>query len=133
MLKMVYGRKLSRNRGSRSALFRSLIKALADKGQITTTKAKAKAVQPNAEKLITLVKRNTLASRRQILAEVANDKATVDNLWKTGERLLKTRSSGFTRITNLPVRLGDKAPIARLEWVEVEKTDKKEERKESKK
>lgn len=124
MNKKVFGRKLSRNTQSRKALFRSLISALVEYGEITTTKAKAKAVVGDVDKLMTLVGKNTLASRRSVLAKLANDKKTTEKFFHSYIDFTKNRKSGFTRIISLPVRRGDAAEMARIEWV-----DKLEEKK----
>ncbi|HUV39353.1 MAG TPA: 50S ribosomal protein L17, partial [Planctomycetota bacterium] len=64
----VRGRKLGRNPAHRKALFRSLVTSLFKYGRVVTTPAKAKAVRPMAEKLITAARTGTLAARRQALA-----------------------------------------------------------------
>jgi large subunit ribosomal protein L17 len=118
MRKIVFGRKLSRSRKSRIALFRSLIKALITNGKITTTKAKAKAIQGQADKIITLAKKSDLSARRRALAFLGNDRKVTDFLFTKLAPVFKERQSGFTRITLLPRRKGDNAEMAILEWVE---------------
>lgn len=118
MNKKVFGRKLSRNTQSRKALFRSLISAIIQYGEITTTKAKAKAVVRDIDKLMTLVSKNTVASRRSVLAKLANDKKTTDKLFFDYIEFTKKRKSGFTRIISLPARKGDAAEMAKIEWVD---------------
>jgi large subunit ribosomal protein L17 len=117
MRKKVFGRKLSRNTNTRKALFRSIISAFVANGQIETTKAKAKAVQPEIDKLMTLVAKNDLAARRLALKRLGNDKVTVDKLFGELKELTTKRKSGFTRIINLPDRKGDKAPMVKMEFV----------------
>lgn len=131
MRKKVFGRKLSREIGSRTALFRSLVKALVDRGQIVTTKPKAKAVQPLVEKLMTKVAKGDMTAKRLVLAKLGNDRSTADKLFGHYASLTKTRKSGFTRIITLPTRVGDRATLARLEFVE--QPEVKEEKKAEKK
>ncbi|SRR5258708_3222988 len=125
MNKRVFGRKLSRNTQSRKALFRTLIRALTEYGEINTTLAKAKAISGEVDKLMTLVAKNTVSTRRLVLAKLANDKKTTDKLFESYIEFTKTRKSGFTRIIKLPVRKGDAAQIARIEWVDKLKEKKK--------
>ncbi|HEX6977015.1 MAG TPA: 50S ribosomal protein L17 [Patescibacteria group bacterium] len=116
MLKKVYGKKLSRAQGARRALFRSLIRAIVIDGKIITTYAKAKSVQADIDKIMKKVKRNDLASRKQVLATLANDKVTVNKLFTELKSVAEGRKSGFTRISALPPRKGDSAAMVRLEW-----------------
>jgi len=87
-------------------------------GEIKTTKAKAKFVQSEIDKIMTLVRKNTLNARRAVLAKLGNDKETTRKLFTELLSLTKKRKSGFTRIINLPRRRGDLAQIVRFEWVE---------------
>ncbi len=136
MLKRVYGKKLSRAQGARRALFRSLIMALVRDGKIVTTKAKAKAVQADLDKIMKKVRKADLSSQREVLAALGNDKETVSKLFGELKGLASQRQSGFTRITALPPRRGDAAEIVRLEWSgkieEKKKSEKKEKPKEKK-
>lgn len=129
MRKMVFGRKLSRGRKGRTALFRSLVRALVLSGKITTTKARAKAIQGQIDKYVTHAKKGGVALRRKVLAEMGNDRETVDKLFGKIAPTFTGRKSGFTRITLLPRRKGDNAEMAILEWVdkvqEEEEADKK--------
>jgi large subunit ribosomal protein L17 len=117
MLKRVFGTKFSRNSGSRRAMFRSLIAAVILNGKIETTKIKAKAIQGDIDKLMTLVAKDNLAARRLVLAKLGNDSKSTDKLFGELKELTTKRNSGFTRITVLPNRKGDNAPMARLEFV----------------
>ena len=118
MLKKVFGRKFSRNSGSRQAMFRSLITALVANGKIETTKAKAKAIQGDVDKLFKLVAKDDIAARRLAMSKLANDRETVQKLFKL-KPMTSERKSGFTRITVLPNRKGDNSPMARIEFMEV--------------
>lgn len=135
MNKKVFGRKLSRSRPAREALFASLAKALIRNGKIVTTRAKAKAVTPDVEKMVTLAKKANIAGRRRVLAMLDNSREEVDILFTNVAGALSSRTSGFTRIISLPRRKGDNAEMVRLEWtekIEIE-TKKKEEKKKAKK
>jgi len=119
MRKMVFGRHLSRSRKGRIALFRSLIRALTISGKIVTTKAKAKAIIPQIDKIITAAKKNSLSARRRVLASLGNDRGTTDLIFLKVVPAFSNRTSGFTRIVLLPARSGDKAQMVRLEWSEI--------------
>lgn len=118
MRKKIFGRQLSRSRKGRTALIRSLIKALVINGKIMTTKAKAKTIQGQVDKLVTLAKKDTLSARRKVLAYLANDRKVTDFFFIKLVPVFKNRGSGFTRITLLPRRRGDNAEMAILEWVD---------------
>jgi len=118
MRKMVFGRKLSRGRKAREALFRSLIKALIISGKINTTKAKAKAIQADIDKLITLAKKGTLSAERRVSAILGNNRALAQIVTQKISKAFASRTSGFTKITLLSRRKGDAAEMARIEWVE---------------
>lgn len=118
MNKRVFGRKLSRSRPAREALFATLARALILNGKIVTTRAKAKAVQTDVEKFITLAKKGTLAGRRRILSSLDNKRDAVDNLYQKITAAFSGRQSGYTRIISLPRRKGDNAEMARLEWTD---------------
>ncbi|MBI2066320.1 50S ribosomal protein L17 [Candidatus Woesebacteria bacterium] len=123
---MVFGRHLSRSRKGRIALFRSLIRALTISGKIVTTKAKAKAVIAQIDKIVTAAKKNSVSARRRVLAELGNDRKTTDLIFLKVVPAFSNRTSGFTRIVLLPARQGDSAQMVRLEWSDaVEKKGKK--------
>ena len=125
MKKKVYGRKFSRERDTRRALFRSLVKALVEHGKIVTTKAKAKATQPLVDKVVNLAKKKEIASQRRLFSLLGNDKKTTKLLVEKIAPLFPDRASGFTRIISLPPRRGDQAPMVRLEWVRQETVEVK--------
>ncbi len=132
MRKKVFGRHLSREYGSRQALFRSQIRALVLYGKIKTTTAKAKSLETSIEKIMRKVSNGSLTSRRAVLAELGNDKQTVAELFGKYAALAKAKSSGFVKITSLPNRKGDNARMSLLEWVIVEE-NKKEDKKDQEK
>jgi len=74
MRKMVFGKKLSRGKKGREALLRSLVRAVVVSGKVVTTKAKAKAIVGQIDKIVTLAKKGTLDSRRRVLAYLGNDR-----------------------------------------------------------
>jgi large subunit ribosomal protein L17 len=113
----VVGRKLGRNSGQRRALFRKLVTDLLDYGKIETTLAKAKETRPIAERLITLGKDGGLAARRRALAYIY-DENVVNKLFDELAKRYAERPGGYTRIIKLGARIGDGAPMARLELVE---------------
>ena len=118
MRKMVFGKKLSRGKKGRGAVLRSLIKAIVVSGKIVTTRAKAKAVVGEVDKIITLTKKGTLASRRRTLAFLGNDREVADRVFNSLVPSFSQRNSGYTRIVLLPRRKGDGAEMVRLEWVD---------------
>lgn len=118
MNKKVFGRKLSRSRPAREALFSSLAQAMILTGKISTTRAKAKAVVPDIEKLVTLSKKGDLSSRRRALSMLDNAKDTVEALFGKVAKAFTGRQSGFTRLTSLPRRKGDNAQQVKIEWTE---------------
>ncbi len=129
MRKMVFGKKLSRGKKGREALLRSLIRALVVDGKIMTTRAKAKAIVAQVDKIVTLAKKKTLDSRRRVLAYLGNDRKTTERLVNVLSPSFLGRNSGYTRVILLPPRKGDNAQMARLEWVDEVKEVKKEEKK----
>ena len=118
MNKKVFGRKLSRSRPAREALFATLIRSMILSGKIETTMAKAKAIQGDLEHMITLAKKADIASRRRALAYLDNQREISDILFQQVGTFFKTRQSGFTRITSIPARRGDNAKMAKIEWTE---------------
>ncbi len=118
MNKRVFGTKLSRERSSRELLFVSLVESLVRHGRIRTTKAKAKAVVGLIDRLVTLAKKDTLASKRQVLKRLKNNKEISTILWTDVAKTFSKRDGGFTRIIPLVSRKGDLAEMVKLEWVE---------------
>jgi large subunit ribosomal protein L17 len=125
MKKKVFGKKLGRERDSRRALFRSLIRSLVEHGKIKTTKAKAKAVLPSLEKLVNKARTNDVSSRRIIYSFLGNDRRTANMFFGQIAKNFSERKSGFVRITNLPRRKGDNAEIVMMEWTDKIEMDEK--------
>jgi len=113
----IAGRKLGRATGHRRAMFRNLVTDLLNYEKITTTEAKAKEVRGLAEKMITLGKDGELHSRRQALSFIIDKKVAEKVFTELAQRYAE-RPGGYTRIIKLGPRLGDGAPMVKLELVE---------------
>lgn len=113
----VAGRSLSRDTGHRKALFRNLVTELLAYEKIKTTEAKAKEIRGIAERMITLGKNGGFDARRRLLAFI-NDKKVVDKVFGDLAQRYAERPGGYTRITRLGRRLGDRASMVQLELVE---------------
>ena len=109
--------KLSRNSAERKALLSNLSKQLIEHERIETSQAKAKAVKPDVEKLITLAKRGDLHARRQALAALHNDKFIVHKLFDEVAPRYSERPGGYTRIVKLGPRRSDSTEMVYLELV----------------
>ena len=108
-------RKFGREKNQRNALLKSLAYSLALKGKIKTTESKAKSLRPYMEKLVTLGKKQTIASRRLLESRVGQEAAK-----KIAGKLAvvyKNRSGGYTRITKMGPRPADASPMAIIEFV----------------
>ncbi|RLB10598.1 MAG: 50S ribosomal protein L17 [Deltaproteobacteria bacterium] len=125
------GKKLGRNPAHRRALLRNLVTALFKYGQIETTDAKAKALRPLAEKMITLAKRGDLHARRQALAFI-QEKKVVHKLFEEIAKKYMDRQGGYIRIIKKGIRKGDAAPTSIVQLIPEEEskaeavTEKKE-------
>ena len=115
------GKKLGRDSAHRKALYSNLAGALIEHGRIKTTVAKAKAVKPFAEQMITLGKRGDLHARRLALAELRSQDV-VHQLFADVAPRFANRPGGYTRIVKLGPRLGDAAEMVYLELVDYEPT-----------
>jgi large subunit ribosomal protein L17 len=113
----IAGRKLSRPTAHRMALYRNLVADLFRHEKIVTTEPKAKEARGLAEKMITLGKEGSVASRRRVLAFIT-DKKVVDKVFSEIAPRYKERPGGYTRILKLGPRVGDGASMAKLELVE---------------
>jgi large subunit ribosomal protein L17 len=111
------GKKLGRDSAHRKALYSNLAGALIEHGRIRTTEAKAKAVKPIAEKMITLGRRGDIAARRQATAYLrSND--VVHKLFAEIAPRFADRPGGYSRIVKLGPRQGDAAEMVYLELVD---------------
>ena len=113
------GKKLGRDSAHRKALYANLAGSLIEHGRIKTTAAKAKAVKPFAEQMITLGKRGDLAARRQAIAELRSQDV-VHQLFADVAPRFAERPGGYTRIVKIGPRQGDAAEMAYLELVDFE-------------
>jgi large subunit ribosomal protein L17 len=131
--------KLGRTAEHRNALLANQTCSLIEHGRITTTLAKAKAVRPLAEKMVTLAKRGGLHARRRALALLhSNSTRTVKPVGKLFSDIAPrsaNRNAGYTRVVKLGPRPSDSAPMAFIEWVDlivVEESTSEQEKKSSK-
>ena len=109
--------KLSRDKAHRKALLANLCKEIIEHERIKTTEAKAKAVRPEVEQLITLAKRGDLHARRQALSTLSQDKFAVHKLFtEVGPRYAE-RPGGYTRILKLGPRRSDSTEMVFIELV----------------
>jgi large subunit ribosomal protein L17 len=113
----VDGRKLSRKRGPRLALYKNLTVSVLRYEKVRTTEAKAKEIRGRVEHAITIAKRGDLAARRSIVASFPDEPLVVDKLFDEIAPKYADRTSGYTRIVRLGRRLGDAAEIVQIELV----------------
>jgi large subunit ribosomal protein L17 len=110
-------RKLGRPTAHRNAMLRGMVTYLIENGSIETTLTRAKEVRCIAEKMVTLGKKNTLASRRAALAYITKEDA-VSKLFNVIAPKYAEISGGYTRIYKLGPRRGDGAEMALIQFVE---------------
>ena len=136
-------KKLNRTSEHRKALIKNMLNSLIKYEQIKTTLPKAKFLKPQADKIITLGKKNTLQTTRMLVSQLQNSKSA-NKVKKTLSKRYEKRKGGYTRIIKAGFRYGDNAPMAIIEFVDrdieakkvdikkkdpVKETDKKEEKK----
>ena len=125
--KMGY-KKLNRTSEHRKALIKNMLNSLVKYEQITTTLPKAKVLKPQADKLITLGKKDSLQNIRKIISKL-QDEGSASKVRKTLSKRYENRKGGYTRIIKAGFRYGDNAPMAVVEFVdrdvEAKKVDKK--------
>ncbi|HEY2631309.1 MAG TPA: 50S ribosomal protein L17 [Solirubrobacteraceae bacterium] len=109
--------KLSRDSAHRKSLLMNLTKEVLEHERIKTSEAKAKAVKPEIEKLITLAKRGDLHARRQALSALSQDKFAVHKLFEEVAPRYADRPGGYTRILKLGPRRSDATEMVYLELV----------------
>ena len=121
-------KKLNRTSEHRKALLKNMLNSLIKYEQIKTTLPKAKFLKPQADKIITLGKKDTL-SNTKILVSKLQDINSANKVKKTLSKRYEKRSGGYTRIIKAGFRYGDNAPMAIIEFVdrdiEAKKVDKK--------
>ena len=115
----VMGRRLGRSTNHRKALFRNLTTQLFQHERIKTTEARAKSIQPIAEKLVTLARRGDLPARRQAAREIY-DPTVLQKLFDEIGPRMQDRAGGYTRIYKLGPRRGDAANMVLIELVDQE-------------
>jgi large subunit ribosomal protein L17 len=123
--------KLGRTADHRRALLANQVCALIEHQRIKTTLAKAKAVRPLAERMVTLGKNGSIHARRRALA-VLRQKNAVKKLFDDIAQRSAERNGGYTRIVKLGARKSDSARMAFIEWVDVEHVVEEKPKKEKK-
>ena len=114
--KLAY-RKLNRTSEHRKALFKNMLNSLIKYEQITTTLPKAKFLKPQADKIITLGKKDTLQNTRLLVSQLQDIKSA-NKVKKTLSKRYEKRNGGYTRIIKAGFRYGDNAPMAVIEFVD---------------
>tara|TARA_B100001741_G_scaffold270890_1_gene238711 strand:+ start:141 stop:575 length:435 start_codon:yes stop_codon:yes gene_type:complete len=121
-------KKLNRTSEHRKALIKNMLNSLIKYEQITTTLPKAKVLRPQAEKIITLGKKNTLQNTKILISKLQNTKMAT-KVKTTLSKRYTNRTGGYTRIIKSGFRYGDNAPMAVIELVDrdidAKKVDKK--------
>ena len=117
MAHRIDGRKLSRKKGPRLALYRNLTVSVLRYEKVRTTEAKAKEIRGFVERMITTAKRGDLTARRAVLAEFPNEPLVIDKLFDEIAPKYADRTSGYTRIVRIGMRRGDAAEIVQIELV----------------
>ena len=110
-------RKLNKTSEHRKALFKNMINSLIKYEQITTTLPKAKELKPKIDKVITLGKKNSLQSKKDLFSELQS-KSSVDKLLKTLSQRYEKRKGGYSRVIRAGFRYGDDAPMAIIELID---------------
>ena len=121
-------KKLNRNSEHRKALLKNMLNSLVKYEQIKTTLPKAKFLKPQADKLITLGKKNTLQTTKLLVSQL-QDIVSANKVKKTLSKRYEKRNGGYTRIIKAGFRYGDKAPMAVIEFVDRDNEAKKVDRK----
>lgn len=116
MRHQVSGRRFDRPTDHRLSMYKNLVRDILKHGEIKTTEAKAKEIRSFCEKMVTLGKKGGLDARRKALAYLP-DKDIVDKLFSELGPRYASRTGGYTRITKLGPRLGDGAPMAKIELI----------------
>ncbi len=121
-------KKLNRTSEHRKALIKNMLNSLIKYEQITTTLPKAKVLKPQADKIITLGKKDTLSNTKTLISKLQDIKST-NKVKKTLSKRYENRKGGYTRIIKAGFRYGDNAPMAVIEFVdrdvEAKRVDKK--------
>ena len=110
-------KKLNRTSEHRKALIKNMLNSLIKYEQIKTTLPKAKVLKPEADKIITLGKKENLKNKKILISKL-QDKKSASKVVKTLSKRYEKRNGGYTRIIKAGFRYGDKAPIAIIEFVD---------------
>ncbi len=121
-------KKLNRTSEHRKALIKNMLNSLIKYEQITTTLPKAKVLRPQAEKIITLGKKDSLQNTKTLISKLQDTKST-NKVKKTLSKRYANRKGGYTRIIKAGFRYGDHAPMAVIEFVDRDVEAKKVDRK----
>ena len=121
-------KKLNRTSEHRKALLKNMLNSLIKYEQLTTTLPKAKFLKPQADKIITLGKKETLLTTKMLMSKL-QDVSSANKVKKTLSKRYEKRNGGYTRIVKAGFRYGDNAPMAVIEFVdrdaEAKRVDKK--------
>ena len=117
-------KKLNRTSEHRKALLKNMLNSLIKYEQITTTLPKAKFLKPQADKIITLGKKETLQTTKLLMKKLQNIQST-NKVKKTLSKRYEKRKGGYTRIVKAGFRYGDNSPMAIIEFVDRDKEAKK--------
>ena len=110
-------KKLNRTSEHRKALLKNMLNSLIKYEQITTTLPKAKFLKPQADKIITLGKKESLQTTKMLMSKL-QDKKSTNKVKKTLSKRYEKRNGGYTRIIKAGFRYGDNAPMAVIEFVD---------------
>ena len=121
-------KKLNRTSEHRKALIKNMLNSLIKYEQITTTLPKAKVLKPQADKIITLGKKDTLTNTKSLISKL-QDRKSANKVKKTLSKRYESRKGGYTRIIKAGFRYGDNAPMAVIEFVDRDIEAKKVDRK----
>ena len=121
-------KKLNRTSEHRKALLKNMLNSLIKYEQITTTLPKAKFLKPQADKIITLGKKENLQTTKMLMLKL-QDKKSTNKVKKTLSKRYEKRNGGYTRIVKAGFRYGDNAPMAVIEFVDRDVQAKRVDRK----
>ena len=121
-------KKLNRTSEHRKALLKNMLNSLIKYEQIKTTLPKAKFLKPQADKIITLGKKETLQTTKMLMSKL-QDKKSTNKVKKTLSKRYEKRNGGYTRIIKAGFRYGDNAPMAVIEFVDRDVQAKRVDRK----
>ncbi len=124
----MFNKKLNRTSEHRKALLKNMLNSLIKYEQITTTLPKAKFLKPQADKIITLGKRESLQTTKMLMSKL-QDKKSTNKVKKTLSKRYEKRNGGYTRIIKAGFRYGDNAPMAVIEFVDRDVEAKRVDRK----